>query len=246
MSNVYQLDDYRPKVLPEGEKLSDEAIRVRFGALAAEAALLAERFEERIKRREQQRATNRLESALPIILYQISWGRNAWHSTWVARYQRDTLTASRKEAQDFIGKRLKQGTAFRMTVMPGLHLKFRDSSFLVAEINTKTPFERLVDPAFAKVGIVEKQALELLEPNSNIWRGFVPSHDSVVVQETRRPAGDFQPWNSRTVSPEQVRTPGPYKREIEGAHWHMSAIVENGQIEYDTSAFQRALNLLVS
>ena len=261
MSNVYYLDDYRPgaeeAVEPEARRTNRIETEVRRRKplevkqrkrVEIEVKRLKMPAREKwleIKRvREERRATNYLDIATPVILYQVSWVRNAWHSTWVARYKRNSLAASRKEAEAFIGERLKQGTAFRMTVMPGWHLKFRDSSFLVAEINTPKPFERLLNPAFARPKITQDSALDLLKPSAEIWDGPVPIHDSVIVQETRRPAEQFEVWSSKTESPQQVRTPGAYRREIDGSQWWMTAINGTGPIDYDVSAFEYALSEL--
>ncbi|MDG5750223.1 hypothetical protein P8R33_03800 [Qipengyuania sp. XHP0211] len=262
MSNVYYLDDYRPGAEAPFEPEKNPSSRVETEIRRRKKLKLnrSNRVEEEVKRfakperdrlleikraqEEEARATNYLELATPVILYHVYWGRNAWHSTWVARYQRNTLAVSRREAEAFIGERLKQGTAFRLTVMPGWHLKFRDSSFLVAEINTHTPFARLLDPKFARRMTLQKDALELLKPDAKIWDGPVPDHDNVIVQETNRPAEEFEAWSSKTELPQQVRTPGAYRREIDGARWWMEAINGSGPIDYDFSAFERALRQL--
>ena len=128
--------------------------------------------------------------------------------------------------------------------MPGWHLKFKDDAFLIAEINTSAPFARLIRPAFAKPGIAQDQALDFLKPNSGIWHGPQPPHDSVIVQETDRPEEEFETWESRTEHPFQIRTPGPYIRKIDGSRWWLSPMNEEGPVEYDLSYFQLALTRL--
>lgn len=248
MGNIFYLDEYRRR--RDDSRVEDDPEPKRTNKVQTEVKRraklkLSNRVQIEVKRRAKlDPTTNTLQTATPIILYQVSWGRNAWHSTWIARYKRNTLKASRKEAEAFIRERLKQGTSYRMTVMPGWHLRFRDASFLVAEINTRKPFERLNDPAFARPGVVQDEALELLQPTSGIWSGELPSHDSVIVQQTRKSADEFELWSERTDHPNQVRTPGPYKREIDGARWWMAPVSGEGPIQYDTSAFERALALL--
>lgn len=137
---------------------------------------------------------SRLKESIPIVLYFVSWGRNAWNYTWISKYQRNTLMASYQEACHFIGQRTKQGTAFQLTVTPGWHLQFEQSAFLVCEINTAKPFLRLRDPSFTDTGIPQSTALRMLKPDSEIWDGIAPKHDSVIVQQTRRPAFDYITW----------------------------------------------------
>lgn len=184
---------------------------------------------------------NELVSATPILLFHVSSGRNAWHSTWIARYQKGTLQSSREEAAKFVSRRLKQGTAFRLLVTPGWHLQFDRKAYLVCEINTKTPFSRLRVASFAVPGIMEKAALAMLSPHSELWRGAAPQHDSVIVQETKGAATAFTPWTERTTHPYRKRTPGRYKRESDTTGIHFVPVGDAGQPKYDVSAFEAVL-----
>lgn len=180
---------------------------------------------------------NPLATATPILLFHTSYGRNAWQSTWIARYERNTLTESHDAAKALVAGKLKQGSAFRLVVTPGWHLQFDRRAYLVCEINSTAPFARLRTAAFAQPGVMESEALAMLVPTSDLWRGAAPLHDSIVVQETKRPAGDFIAWASRSAHPYQVRTPGRYQRVIDGKHWWFRAINEDGPIDFDTTAF---------
>lgn len=180
---------------------------------------------------------NPLAAATPILLFHTSYGRNAWQSTWIARYERNTLTESHDAAKALVAGKLKQGSAFRLVVTPGWHLQFDRRAYLVCEINSASPFARLRTAAFARPGVMESEALAMLRPTSDLWRGAAPLHDSIVVQETKRPAGDFIAWGNRTGHPHQVRTPGPYQRVIDGKHWWFRAINNDGPIDFDTTAF---------
>jgi hypothetical protein len=103
--------------------------------------------------------------------------------------------------------------------------------------NSTMPFSRLRAARFASPGIMEAEALEWLKPSSELWRGAPPMHDSVVVQETSRPAADFVAWDNRTLHPFQVRTPGRYQRAIDGKHWWFRAVKGDAPPDFDTSAF---------
>lgn len=203
-----------------------------------------QRFREAMQRRMPPAPeVNELVSATPILLFHVSSGRNAWHSTWNARYQKGTLQSSREEAEKFVSRRLKQGTAFRLLVTPGWHLQFDRKAYLVCEINTKAPFSRLRAASFTVSGITEKEALAMLSPGSELWRGAAPQHDSVIVQETKAAATAFAPWTERTAHPYQIRTPGRYKRESDTSGIHFVPVSGAGQSEYNVRAFEALLTV---
>lgn len=211
MSNVYYLDDYRQGVQSNttestAEKSTllekaDEALRLGDRVAACtfllEYAALSRREIEDFNRR-----PNKLQIAVPIVLYFVSWGRNAWHSTWISRYQKKSLMANYSEACEYIGRKSTQGTVFRITIIPGWYLGFLLSRYLVCEINTDAPFSRLTRATFADLGVLEADALRELEPESSIWRGASPLHDSVIVQQTDRKVEEFTRWTEAEESNE--------------------------------------------
>ena len=199
MSNIYYLDNFRPptKAATAPTISIDQAAnrqRLLKQAWAARDAWLAVRAARELIQPPVASAIPTLQSATPIVLYFVSYGRNAWHSTWVQKYQRNTLKGSYLEAAHFIGSKMRQGTAFKMTITPGWHLQFSPNAFLVCEINTSRPFSRLLEAAFTVPGISEEQALLLLKPTSSLWKGPAPAQDSIIVQQTKLPAGEFVQW----------------------------------------------------
>ncbi|VWX56946.1 hypothetical protein [Sphingorhabdus sp. 109] len=234
-SNVYLLDEHRQPSVVKAAPMP------KLGTKEFHDLVLA--AQESLRKITLASELAELQVATPIVVFHVSYGRNAWHSTWIARYTKNTLLRSRVEARSFIRARLKQGTSYRMTVMPGWHLAFSDNkSFLVTEINTSEPFKRLANPAFARKGITKRDALNLLKPDSEVWKAPIPRHDSIVVQETKRPASDFMTWSERTEHPSQVGTPGRYKRTIVGNQWWMS--FDKGLTDYDISYFEAILEKL--
>jgi len=245
MSNVFYLSDLQEREPTDTAASSNAGDRPTLGQRAplnlqrlGDAIAAHERFvAAQARLRPPPPDENSLDRATPILLYHISYGRNAWHSTWIARYQRNTLAHSYDAAKAFVAERLKQGSSYRLAVTPGWHLQFDRRAYLVCEINSSTPFSRLRAARFAMPGIMEAEALEWLKPSSELWRGAVPLHDSIVVQETTRPAGDFVRWEDRTTHPAQVRTPGRYHRAIDGKHWWFRAVKGDAPPDFDTSAF---------
>jgi len=240
MSNVFYLADHRAGGSPTGEYDAGQQIEAMTPPAARAPLGLRRAVPVKVVRRIQAPPPpeqDTLIAATPILLFHTSYGRNAWQSTWIARYERNTLTESHDAAEAFVAGKLKQGSAFRLAVTPGWHLQFDRRAYLVCEINSKTPFSRLRSAAFAEPGVMENDALAMLRPTSELWRGAPPIHDSVIVQETHRPAVDFVAWTNRTGHPHQIRTPGRYQRVIDGKHWWFRAINNDGPIDFDTTAF---------
>lgn len=240
MSNVFYLSDYRAGSSPAGGEDAGPSPEPAVSLASRQPLALRRSITVVVAKRLQPPpppAQNALAAATPILLFHTSYGRNAWQSTWIARYERNTLAESQEAAKAFVTGKLKQGSAFRLAVTPGWHLQFDRRAYLVCEINSNAPFSRLRSAGFAQPGVMESEALAMLRPTSDLWRGVQPAHDSVIVQETRRPASDFVPWASRTSHPYQIRTPGRYQRMIDGKHWWFRAINNDGPIDFDTSAF---------
>lgn len=244
MSNLFYLSDLHDKGAADPADPSESDDRPTLGQRAPlglkrlSGALAArERFAAAQARPlPPQPDRNPLECTTPILLYQTSYGRNAWHSTWIARYQWNTLAHSHDAAKAFVAEGLKQGSSYRLAVTPGWHLQFDRRAYLVCEINSSTPFSRLRGARFAPPDIMEAEALEWLKSASELWRGAPPVHDSVVVQETSRPAATFVAWDNCTLHPFQVRTPGRYQRAIGGKYWWFRAVKGDAPPDFDTSA----------
>lgn len=228
MANVFYLDEYR------NGKAQNAGEASRVPPVDSKSPL--GRGMKRVPIELKPRRADALKAAAPILLWHVSYGRNAWHSTWIARYVGNSLMANRDEAAQFINERLKQGTAYRWTVMPAWHLQFDMDGFLVCEINTSSPFQRLRSAAFLEAGAKQVEVLQGLDPRSALWDGPPPRHDSIIVQQTSRPAENFIPWAERTSHSNQIHTPGRYKRVLDGKRWHMTAFADD---IYDTSHFEK-------
>ncbi len=228
-SNVYSLDDYREK--------REDAPKSTISIGSPEARETIRKAQAFFKQRAEEAARAPLEKARPIVLFHVSYGRNAWNSTWITRYRKGTLLASKAEARKYVEDNRTQGSAYRMTALPGWFLDFGTSKFLVTEINTNRPFGRLTEPKFAEIGIERSSALEMLEPSSPIWSGLSPRHDSVIVQQTQRDIADFRSWGERTTGPHENWTPGKYKRTILGKDWFFSKVSGDATTLLDCSAF---------
>lgn len=228
MSNVFHLADYKKKPISNTEERIVRQRKLLEQAEQARQLFLAMRAPS---------ATNLLVSATPVLLYHVSWGRNAWQAKWIARYRRNTLCESLASAQKFVNARLKQGSAYRLLITPGWHMQFNRKAYLVGDINTSTPFSRLVEPTFLQKGVGEIECLKLLNPSSQIWAGATPGHDSIVVQETSIGADKYVAWSAHSTGPRYVNTPGRYQRVIAGNRWYFAPVYNPTLGDFDTSRF---------
>ena len=67
-------------------------------------------------------------------------GRNAWHSTWVKRYENNCLFADRRALDKGVEQRSSQGTVFYNQILPAFQLRFENRLFVIVNINNIDPF----------------------------------------------------------------------------------------------------------
>lgn len=90
----------------------------------------------------------RVEKATPVKLYYISYGRNAWNSTWIQRYAQGCMHLSFASAAAYAEGRRTQGTVFYIRELPALCFTGDGPTFFLTEINSKHPLaEFLADNA---------------------------------------------------------------------------------------------------
>jgi hypothetical protein len=80
-----------------------------------------------------------VEKATPVKLYYISYGRNAWNSTWIQRYTQGCMHLSFASASAYAESRRTQGTVFYVRELPALCFTGDGPALFVTEINSKHP-----------------------------------------------------------------------------------------------------------
>jgi hypothetical protein len=136
----------------------------------------------------------------PVLLYVITRGRNAWHSTWVENYSGPTaLIADFAFAAELAEKRRKQGSVFYIEQVPGLLLKSPEAPIALVEFHSSNCFgtwdvERAQDRL--ELGTPIAAVLNALGPHG-MWRGRPPSEHSFI--------SGIADWQSLTPLP--PRTP---------------------------------------
>lgn len=176
---------------------------------------------------------DRLQSCTPVLVWFPSYGRNAWQSTWVNRYRNGALQASRREAEDYVAAHLKQGSNWGFQVLPGFHLQFSDSAYLLCEINTLTPFRNLQDHSMLQQGTSKSRCIDGLNPASSFWARGQSKEDGVIVQNTARTWDSFPSYAERTDDPRKILTIGSYRREkSEFGDWGFSHIANAFDLQF--------------
>lgn len=73
------------------------------------------------------------------VIYYVTTGRNAWHSTWVSRYKKDCMHTTIESAKSYAENNRSSGTVFYIKKLPCLVFRAKNRTLLVTEINNKNP-----------------------------------------------------------------------------------------------------------
>lgn len=74
-----------------------------------------------------------------ITAFYVHTGRNAWHSTWIARYSPGCMHTTLKSAKSYAETKRIQGTTFNISELPALIISSNIGSVVVTQINSKNP-----------------------------------------------------------------------------------------------------------
>lgn len=149
---------------------------------------------------QQELLRSELLGISPVLLYVITRGRNAWHSTWVENYSGPTaLVADFASAATLAEKRRKQGNVFYIEQVPGLLLKSSIAPIALVEFHSNNCFGKWDVEGAAdrlELGTPIAAVLNALGPHG-MWRGRPPSKHSFISG-----IADWQP-----LTPMPPRTP---------------------------------------
>jgi hypothetical protein len=169
-----------------------------------------------------------LLSCTPILIWFPFFGRNAWHSTWVKRYRAGALQPERRATENYITEGFIQGSNWGFQVLPGFYLKFSDSAYLLTEINSKSPFSKLIDASLLKPFISKSHCLKNLKPSSPSWAPEHAHENGVIVQETTLALEEFRLYVERSDDIRKIWTVGTYRRQkSEFGDWLFNPISES-------------------
>ena len=144
-------------------------------------------------------AKSPINEIVPCLLYYVTTGRNAWHSTWVQHYSPGCMHTSLISAKGHAERRRTQGTVFTIKEQPSLGLLNAEGFVAITQINTNTPLkdyseEALVATPSNGAKLIEQSkdnylvegantgaAVLSFDVNSRFWRKPPPKKHSVIV-----------------------------------------------------------------
>ena len=138
-----------------------------------------------------------LKSLKCVTLYLLSTGRNAWHSTWSAKYQRNAaLFSSFDEAKAAAEKLRNRGTTFKIVQYPGLAFYSLEGIVALVEFHSSQPFNKLrVEDVDLRLNIgtpIKDAITPFIKADREFWNPPFPSGDSFVNVKTDL-SEDFEP-----------------------------------------------------
>lgn len=136
-----------------------------------------------------------------ITAFYVHTGRNAWHSTWIARYYPGCMHTSLNSAKSYAETKRVQGTTFKISELPALIISSNIGSVVVTQINSKTPLagysrtavrlthhsQKLMNGHlndYLCIGAPIYGAILSFESDSRFWKTPPPSYNSLIITET--------------------------------------------------------------
>ena len=136
-----------------------------------------------------------------ITAFYVHTGRNAWHSTWIARYSPGCMHTTLKSAKSYAETKRVQGTTFNISELPALIISSYIGSVVVTQINSKNPLAgysrnavRLTHHShelmeghlndYLITGAPIYGAILSFERDSRFWKHPPPLSNSLIITET--------------------------------------------------------------
>lgn len=175
----------------------------------------------------------------------LSYGRNAWHSTWIRRYSVGDFSREGRVVQSKVEARKGPGTVFYLKILPALQIEFGSRKFVVTEINTKEPF-RHIDLDKARYPLLAnnlKGFLDRVGPTSDLWKPGQSKENSVIVQEVDEDYIDLAAYTALAKGRDKANNPpiGSYKRSFWGQDWYWA----NDQERLSLRWYYRTLEAMI-
>lgn len=184
-------------------------------------------------------------SVRPVAVLFLSYGRNAWHSTWIRRYSEGDFSREGRVVERKVEARKGPGTVFYLKVLPAFQIDYSSRKFIVAEINTQEPF-RHMDLSVARYPLFATNLtnfLALICPTSSLWKPGQRHENSVIVQEVEEDYIDLSAYKALSKGAGGLHNPpiGSYARQVSGQSWSWEAGNEHIALRW----YNRALEALI-
>lgn len=169
----------------------------------------------------------RLLRLVPIKLFYLFTGRNAWWTTWVKKYRNDCMHPDLKSAKASAERQRTQGSVFNIKELPALLFVFPNISLLVTEINVQNPMSGYSRRAVRKrpgdgSKFIDSPSDNYFAPNvmfegvslsfrydSRFWRRPPPPTDHVIQLISRFDASHFELLGGAPLKLYVSRSRGP-------------------------------------
>ncbi len=153
----------------------------------------------------------------PCLIYYVTTGRNAWHSTWVQQYSNGCMHTSLQSAKDYAEKRRTQGTVFTIKEQPALQVRTAKGQLFATQINTSRPLAEYSRDALreqpahgsklikdSRDNYLSKGASALgaalsFDCASRFWRTAPPRKNSVIVVASGDRTLELEPLRRRKL-----------------------------------------------
>ena len=136
-----------------------------------------------------------------ITAFYVHTGRNAWHSTWIARYSPGCMHTTLKSAKSYAETKRVQGTTFNISELPALMISSSIGSVVVTQINSSNPLDGYSRSAvrathhrhtlmeghlndYLCIGAPIYGAILSFEGDSRFWKHPPPHSNSLIITET--------------------------------------------------------------
>lgn len=122
-------------------------------------------------------------------VYFATEGRNAWHSTWVVKYSKNSVHSTLESAKNFCERKRKNGSVFYIKRLPCLVLVGSKGAIIVTEINSDNPLSRhllLSESPGKDVVVAKRLVISSLRNVSDVRAGF-GGHSHVWVSGRGKP-----------------------------------------------------------
>lgn len=169
----------------------------------------------------------------------LSHGRNAWHATWIRRYNVGDFFRDGRRVKAVVERRKTRGTVFYMKVLPAFQIGYGDRKFLLTEINTGKPFQH-VDLLHGRYGLIGQSLtgfLENVSPPSPLWKVGQQTRNHIILQEVAEDFIDLTSYTMLARGSDAHNNPpiGSYARQIVGSfagesEWLWSPIGDGAKV----------------
>lgn len=129
-----------------------------------------------------------VRSVKAVSLFYVCRGRNAWHGTWITRYDPSCMHTSMYTACGHAEDRRVQGTVFYIVELPSIAILGAQGALVISEINTERFFSRFSLKRFSSLAalipistMTLRQFMHIFDSRSTLWAAGYPPRNSAIL-----------------------------------------------------------------